>query len=115
MPRGRPRNHDARIAALLKQLRAELFAREQARIAATVDAQMAGLVAGLGKAGAAVVAAPAAAAPAAPAAPDAKKRKGWSPAAKAKARLRMQKYWAARKGKAGKRGKGAKAVPAATA
>lgn len=96
----RPVNHDARINALLGQLRKALFAREQARIAATVDAQMDGLVAGLGKAGAVVVAAPAA--PAAPAAAT-RKRKGWSAAAKAKARLRMQKYWAERKGKAGKR------------
>lgn len=102
MPPGRRPNFDARIALLLKQLRAALLGREQARVQANVEAQMAGLVAGLGKAGAAVVAAPAA-----PAA--APRRKGWSAAAKNKARERMRKYWAARRAKEGKRGKGAKA------
>lgn len=100
----RPVNHDKRINDLLGQLRKALFTREQARIAATVDAQMAGLVAGLGKAGAAVAAAPAAAAASAAT----RKRKGWSAAAKAKARARMKAYWAAKKGGAAKRGKGAK-------
>lgn len=92
----RPVNFDARIALLLKQLRAALLGREQARIAASVEAQMAGLVAGLGKAGAAVVAAPAAPAAAAPAAPT-RKRKGWSAAAKAKAKARMVAYWKAKR------------------
>jgi hypothetical protein len=105
----RPVNFDARIALLLKQLRAALLGREQARVQANVEAQIAGLVAGLGKTGAAVVAAPAAAAVAAPAAaPVAKKRKGWSAAAKAKAKARMVAYWKARRAREGKRGKGAK-------
>lgn len=103
----RPTNHDKRINDLLGQLRRALVAKEQARIEASVEAQMAGLVAGLGN-GAAVVASPTAA-PAAPAA--ASRRKGWSAAAKQKARLRMQKYWAAKRAKEGKRGKGA-ATPA---
>lgn len=97
----RPTNHDKRIDDLLAQLRRALVAKEQARIEATVEAQMAGLVGGLGKSGAAVVAAPAAAAPAA-SAPAPRKRKGWSAAAKAKAKARMKAYWAAKNGKAGK-------------
>jgi hypothetical protein len=50
-------NHDKRINDLLAQARG-LVAKEQARIEATVEAQMAGLVGDLGKAGTAVIAAP---------------------------------------------------------
>lgn len=103
----RPVNHDRKINDLLGQLRRALVAKEQARIEETVALQMAGLVAGLGK-GAAVVAAPAAPARTA-AAPVAKKRKGWSAEAKAKARARMVAYWKARRAKEGKRVKGAAA------
>lgn len=103
----RPTNHDKRINDLLGQLRRALVAKEPARIEASVAQQMAGLVAGLGK-GAAVVAAPVA-----PAA--APRRKGWSAAAKAKARERMQKFWAAKRAKEWKRGKGLQRVASAEA
>lgn len=97
----RPVNHDRKINDLLGQLRRALVAKEQSRIEATVAQQMAGLVAGLGK-GAAVGAAPAIAAQAPVAT---KKRRGWSAAAKAKAKARMKAYWAAKRAKGGKRGK----------
>lgn len=107
----RPVNHDKRINELLVQLRRALVAKEQARIEATVEAQMAGLVGGLGKAGTAMVASPTST-PVPATTP--KKRKGWSPSAKAKARERMKKYWAARKAKGGARAKAAKAAPVET-
>ena len=111
MPPGRRPNYDARIQDLLKQLRAALVAREQARLEAAVAAQMAGLLRGFGKGvqvGRAAAASSGASAPA--------KRRGnrtpRSAAFKEAARKRMIAYWAARKGKGGgKKGKAAKAAP----
>lgn len=70
---------------------------------------MAGLVGGLGKAGAAMVADP----PRRNVGSHAQEAQGMERAsAKAKARERMKKYWAARKAKGGARAKATKAAPA---
>jgi hypothetical protein len=99
MPRGRPTNLDKKIAHHIDQLRRALVAREHARIEGQVAVQMAGIVEQLGNG----AVGNAGAAPSKPAARPTKKRKGWSPAAKAAARERMLARWAARKGKAGQR------------
>jgi|GEM_PF-6664486 len=100
MPSGRRPNLDKRIADLIGQLRKALVAREQARIEATVAAQMAALVAGVQ--GGHVEAAPT---PPVTAAPALKKRRGWNAAARAAAKKRMTAYWAKRQAAQAKGGK----------
>jgi hypothetical protein len=99
MPRGRKPNLDRKIHELIGQLKAALVARARLRIEAQVDARVATLVEGLQKVvegGGDRRVAAAAATPGVRGKP-AKRRLGWSPAARAAAKRRMQAYWAARK------------------
>ena len=101
MPPGRPANLDKRISDLVGQLRKALLAKEAAKAEATVGAQMQSLLTGLSRGGGSGSVAPIvveAAAPAAAAPKTSKKRRGWSPAARAAAKARMKAYWAKRKG-----------------
>jgi hypothetical protein len=98
MPRGRKANPETKIAQLLSQLREALLARESARIEATVAAQMDRLAASISKGGVDS----AGARPSKPSPALTRKRRSWTPAARAAARQRMKKYWAARRAKTGK-------------
>jgi hypothetical protein len=98
MASGRKPNLDKKIHELIGQLKAALVARARLRIEAQVDARVATLVEGLqkvvegGRAGR-----EAKMATRAVGARLAKKRRGWSPAARAAAKKRMQAYWKAKK------------------
>jgi hypothetical protein len=110
MPRGRRPNLDKKISGLIADLKAALVQREQQSLEAQVSARVDAIVSGLTKVGGGASKTVAASAKAASA--PVKRRRGWSPAAKAAARARMKAFWAAKKGKAAKRGKGTKAAAA---
>ena len=111
MPRGRKPNLDKRVSDLISQLKSALVAREQARIEAQVSAQVGALVRGLGTGGnGRATSAPTAPVSRSEGADASKKRRGWSPTAKAAARARMKALWAKRKARGGR----AKAQPAGT-
>ena len=116
MPRGRKPNLDKRVKDLIGQLKAALVARARQRIEAQVDARVATLVDGLQRVvegGTVGRADREATVPAVADKPTMKKRRGWSPAARAAAQKRMTAYWAAKR--KGKKGGKAKAAPAVAA
>ena len=100
MPRGRKPNLDNRIKDLIAQLKAALVGRARQRIEAQVDARVASLVEGLQKVvegGSSGRVDREEATPAVGGKPTRKKRRGWSPSARAAAKKRMTAYWAKRK------------------
>ena len=114
MPAGRPTNYDAKIARLVKELRRTLVAREIARIEASVSklvdtlvASMRGIDVGGAHPGQAIVAMAKPAKEAAVALAKKIGRKGRSAASRALQAAKMKAYWAKRKAKEAKAGKGA--------
>ena len=101
MPRGRRPNIDKKIAGLIADLKAALVQREQQDLEVQVSARVDAIVNGLTRVGGGT--AKPVAAPSKPAAAPTKKRRSWSPAAKAAAAKRMKAYWAARRAKGAKK------------